>query len=188
MKNYSEYKSIFETKNKTKSFRKALEEIDEAIKIENESNHFALKNIPKEQIEEANQIEIGFSQITLKDVPNEEIEEANRIEKGITNIKLKNTPIEDIISTFDEHFAIMEDIFTSRSKIDRFNFGGFGVCSVMTLDRLLTSEQQKQMYQRIVEAFTNNRIEYMGNRIVCHLDTNHFLQRVLTYIIVSFLA
>lgn len=120
LKDYSEYKQIFETKNKTKSFRRAIEEIEKAI--ENNPSH----------------------------------------------ITLENTSIASILSTFDENFSLMESIFTSRSKVlDRFNNGhGLDYCSITILCRLLSSEQQKQMFFRIVQAFTKNQNEYIRNPIV----------------------
>lgn len=125
MKNYSEFKQQFACKNKTKSFRRAIEEIEEAINIE----------------------------------------------KKTIRITLKNIPIEDIISTFTEHFALMENIFTSRSKVlDRFNSGyGLDYCSITILYLILTPEQQQHMFLRIVQAFTRSESEYIQNPIVSHM-------------------
>lgn len=50
LKSYFEYKHIFELKNKTKSFQKAIKEIEEAIQHEKMSNKITLQSIATPEI------------------------------------------------------------------------------------------------------------------------------------------
>lgn len=116
---YSEFKTEFEMKNRTKSFRTAIQE------IENEVNS----------------------------KPNEEI-------------TLKNMAIDLILTTFDESIPVLEPIYKSRANIpNRFNNGN-GLDYLTILYRTVTSEQQQQMYLKIVQHFAVDEKKYIENPTV----------------------
>lgn len=102
-----------------------------------------------------------------------EIEEEINRETSV-EITLKLMPIDEILSTFDEHFQLLKNIFETRAKVlDRFNQGN-GLNYLTILFRTLTQDQQQQMYLRIVRKFSKDERKYTQNPMVnlCEICPN----------------
>lgn len=71
-------------------------------------------------------------------------------------------PIFDLLETFKENEENLRAIFDERcGKLDRFNYGN-GYDFLTVLDRIATSEQQKEMWRHISDTFVGkNYIEYL---------------------------
>lgn len=79
---------------------------------------------------------------------------------------LKEEPISQILCTFDQNKKMLEDIFNlRRHNLDKFNIGN-GMDYLTILWRTVTSEQQKAMYWRMIDAFMEDRGKYIGNPMV----------------------
>lgn len=99
-------------------------------------------------------------QIAIKEIEEE-------ISRGTSEeITLKLLSTDQILSTFDEHFQLLKNVFKSRAKVlDRFNVGN-GLDYLTILHRTLTQEQQHQMYIRIIRTFPKDEKSYMQNQVV----------------------
>lgn len=96
-------------------------------------------------------------QLAIKEIEEEISRETSE------EITLKLMPTDEILSTFDEHFQLLTNIFESRSKLlDRFNVGN-GLDYLTILHRTLTQNQQQQMYVQIMRTFSTSEREYFRN-------------------------
>lgn len=134
---YFENKEKFSARNKTVIFRKSLEQIEEAIAKDCNSN--LPMTIDKPATDEPN---------TTK------------------KTTLKDETVADLLATFENNKTHLQNLFDHhRGNLDRFNFGN-GYDFLTVLSRLVTSEQQKDLYMHLCNAFVGNFQKYIQNPTV----------------------
>lgn len=75
-------------------------------------------------------------------------------------------PINSILYTYDENIQLLKSIYESKANVpDRFNKGN-GLDYLTILFRVVTSEQQQQMYTKILQQFVKDERKYIGNPTV----------------------
>lgn len=128
---YMQNKDKFCSKNKTKKFRDAIEEANQAIsKVQKQSN----------EKKEADTVASNTSQLH--------------------KVTLKSMDIDDLLKTFESNERNLRILFDERRyKLDRFNYGqDYDFLTV--LSRIATPEQQKKMWGHISDEFAGkNYIE-----------------------------
>lgn len=151
IRNYSEFKDELVQKNKTATFRKAVSEIDDEMRMKESRN----------QLSETNENRIQL----LRNVSNDIVHEVQI--QTPEKITLKDMPITAIIATFEEGYPLLESLYSSlaNSMADRF-LQGNGLDYLTILYRTVSSNQQHQMYGRMLEKFTKNQREYIENPTV----------------------
>lgn len=108
-------------------------------------------------------------QRAIKEIENELYHQTN------DEITLKNVSMNSILKTFDENIALLKPIFESRVNVpNRFNVGN-GMDYLTILYRTVTSEQQQQMYIKIVQQFTKDERKYFDSPTV-NFQTNFFFK------------
>lgn len=122
----------FSTKNKSKKFREAIQQANEAASKQTQQN--------TESVQNALQLDPkGENGATVSSLSN-------------CKITLKEKEIGDLLKTFEENEVALRSIFVERQKnLDHFN-KGCGYDYVSVLARLATSKQQQQMYSYMCEA------------------------------------
>lgn len=72
-------------------------------------------------------------------------------------ITLKSMDVKDLLKTFEENEAALRSIFNERrTNLDRFNYG-IGYDFLTVLSRIVTPEQQKQMFSFMCEALAGEK-------------------------------
>lgn len=90
--------------------------------------------------------------------------------KMFHRITLKDTPIDAIMATFEEGTPSIEALYSTHAKtLDRLINRGNGLDYLTILYRTLTSNQQQQMYLRILKKFAKDEKKYIENPIVSYL-------------------
>lgn len=90
----------------------------------------------------------------------------NEINDEKKEITLKNIAINVILNTFEENIPLLKSIYKSRANIpNRFNNGN-GLDYLTILHRTVTSEQQQQMYLKIIQYFAEDERKYIENPTV----------------------
>lgn len=132
MYNYVQFKDKFASKNKSKQFKEAIEEANEAV----------LK---------ATQPQLDIQ--TKNGVNDEEAKKSDEDDTAtICKMTLKTVNVNELLSTFDENEPALRSIFNERRmKLDRLNYG-MGYDFLNILYRIATTEQQKELYPHMCEA------------------------------------
>lgn len=123
---YVENKKKFESKNRSKKFREAIQEANEAV-----SSEMAMQF-------DAQNVAGALPPSPYLVLPNK--------------ITLQDTDVSELIKTFEENEAILRPIFNERrTTLDHFHRGmGYDFLTVLT--RAATAQQQQKMMSFIVEA------------------------------------
>lgn len=113
----------------------------------------------KEAVEEAN--EAISKQISMHPNSINQNDTVASISSPILKVTLKQMTIDDLLKTFKDNEENLRLIFDERRrKLDRFNYGN-GYDFLTVLSRIATSEQQKQMWSYISDAFAGKN--YIDN-------------------------
>ena len=81
-------------------------------------------------------------------------------------ITLKNEAMSSILSTFEENVSKLKSIYEIKAKIPNRFINGNGMDYLTILCRIVTMEQQHQMYQKLIQEFTEDGEKYSNNRTV----------------------
>lgn len=136
---FNGHKNKFNLKNKSKKFREAIQEADDA-----------LSQTQQTQQQQNNDLQLQ---------PGSRNESGN----ALTALTLKNKDIVELLNTFEENKVTLRAIFTERRNIlDCFNRGN-GYDFVTVLDQLVSPEQQQQMCSHLSDEIAGKK--YFENAI-----------------------